>query len=122
MPSEFYNHKSPLLFRNPKSHPWYGYGYLLKSPSIIINTGQTHLLMRVTRLNFNLFRYSPEFIRTQVSCSYHIFFNQFSDVLGYENGSIGAATITVIVVHVIIGLYIWVAIQEEQQPKPLKKD
>lgn len=50
------------------------------------------------------------------------FFAQFSDVLGYENGSIGAATITVIVVHVIIGLYIWVAIQEEQRPKPLKKD
>ena len=52
----------------------------------------------------------------------HFFSNPFSDVLGYENGSIGAATITVIVVHVIIGLYIWVAIQEEQQPKPLKKD
>jgi len=51
-----------------------------------------------------------------------VFFNQFSDVLGYENGSIGAAAITVIVVHVIIGLYIWVAIQEEQWPKPLKKD
>lgn len=52
----------------------------------------------------------------------HFFSNPLSDILGYENGSIGAATITVIVVHVIIGLYIWVAIQEEQQPKPLKKD
>ena len=55
-------------------------------------------------------------------CFFFFFFTLFSDVLGYENGSIGAATITVIVVHVIIGLYIWVAIQEEQRPKPLKKD
>lgn len=61
-------------------------------------------------------------VRTQGLCSYIFFSNPLSDILGYENGSIGAATITVIVVHVIIGLYIWVAIQEEQQPKPLKKD
>lgn len=47
---------------------------------------------------------------------------QFADLLGYSNGSIGAATITVIVVHVIVGLYIWVAINEESQPRPMKQD
>lgn len=46
----------------------------------------------------------------------------FEDLLGYSNGSIGAATITVIVVHVIVGLYIWVAVNEESQPRPMKQD
>jgi len=46
----------------------------------------------------------------------------FEDVLGYENGSIGAATITVIIVHAIIGSYIWVAIKEEEKPRPFKQD
>lgn len=50
------------------------------------------------------------------------YFGLFADALGYPNGSIGAATITVIVVHAIIGLYIWVAVHEEQQPRPIKQD
>lgn len=50
------------------------------------------------------------------------YFYQFVDLLGYSNGSIGAATITVIVVHVIVGLFIWVAINEESQPRPMKQD
>lgn len=50
------------------------------------------------------------------------YFYRFADLLGYSNGSIGAATITVIVVHVIVGLYIWVAVNEESQPSPMKQD
>ena len=38
-------------------------------------------------------------------------------ILGYENGAVGSAIITVIIVHVIIALYIWTAIKEEQQEK-----
>ena len=32
MPPEFHNHEPPLPFGNPKSCPWYRYGYLLESP------------------------------------------------------------------------------------------
>ena len=46
----------------------------------------------------------------------------FSDILGYPNGAIGAAGVTVIVIHIIVGFYIWVAIQEEKEPAPIKQD
>ena len=36
-------------------------------------------------------------------------FLYFSDILGYPNGAIGAAGVTVIVIHIIVGFYIWVA-------------
>ena len=39
-------------------------------------------------------------------------------VLGYDNGAIGAAVITVIIIHAIIFMYIRVAITEDQ---PVKK-
>lgn len=45
-----------------------------------------------------------------------------SDILAYPNGSIGAVSLTVIVAHVIIGLYIWVAIKEEETPQQIKED
>ena len=32
MPPEFHNHEPPLPFGNPKSRPWYRYGYFLESP------------------------------------------------------------------------------------------
>lgn len=35
-------------------------------------------------------------------------------ILGYENGAIGSAIVTVVIVHIIIGLYIWTAIVEER--------
>ena len=44
------------------------------------------------------------------------------DILGYSNGSIGAVTVTVIVIHVIMGFYIWVAIKEEEVTQQLKQD
>ena len=56
------------------------------------------------------------------NCHKLLLFCLFPDVLGYENGSIGAATITVIIVHAIIGSYIWVAINEEEKPRPFKQD
>ncbi|XP_020629920.1 vacuolar ATPase assembly integral membrane protein VMA21-like [Orbicella faveolata] len=71
---------------------------------------------------WTLLKFTLAMIILPISCFFLSKKMVFEDVLGYENGSIGAATITVIVVHVIIGLYIWVAIQEEQWPKPLKKD
>ena len=49
-------------------------------------------------------------------------FLYFSDILGYPNGAIGAAGVTVIVIHIIVGFYIWVAIQEEKEPAPIKQD
>ena len=33
MPSEFRNREPPLPFGNPKSRPWYRYGYFLESPN-----------------------------------------------------------------------------------------
>ena len=33
MPSEFHNREPPLPFGNPKSRPWYRYGYFLESPN-----------------------------------------------------------------------------------------
>ena len=33
MPSEFHNRKPPLPFGNPKSRPWYRYGYFLELPN-----------------------------------------------------------------------------------------
>ena len=43
MPSEFHNCEAPLLnFGNPKSRPWYRYGYFLESP--IINWEDYHHL------------------------------------------------------------------------------
>ena len=50
------------------------------------------------------------------------FFNFPLDILGYSNGSIGAVTVTVIVIHVIMGFYIWVAIKEEEVTQQLKQD
>ena len=35
-------------------------------------------------------------------------FQYFSDILSYANGAIGAAGVTVIVIHIIVGFYIWV--------------
>ena len=46
--------------------------------------------------------------------------NFLSGIFGYSNGSIGAAVITVLIIHIIIGLYIWIAINEESEEK--KKD
>ena len=34
MPSEFQNREPPLPFGNPKSCPWYRYGYFLESPNM----------------------------------------------------------------------------------------
>ena len=36
MPSEFHNREPPLPFGNPKSRPWWGYGYFLESPNIYL--------------------------------------------------------------------------------------
>ncbi|KAJ7327729.1 vacuolar ATPase assembly integral membrane protein vma21 [Desmophyllum pertusum] len=71
---------------------------------------------------FTLLKFTLAMITLPISCFFLSKKLVFEDVLGYSNGSIGAAAIAVIIVHVIIGLYIWVAIQEEEQPKPLKKD
>ena len=49
-------------------------------------------------------------------------FLYFSDILGYPNGAIGAAGVTVIVIHIIVDFYIWVAIQEEKEPASIKQD
>ena len=35
MPSEFQNREPPLPFGNPKSCPWYRYGYFLESPNML---------------------------------------------------------------------------------------
>ncbi len=44
-------------------------------------------------------------------------------MLGYPNGSVSAAIGTVILIHIIIGWYIWIAIKEEKQEQLLiKKD
>ena len=37
-------------------------------------------------------------------------------ILNYENGAVGSAIVTVIVVHIIIAMYIWTAIKEEATP------
>ena len=42
-------------------------------------------------------------------------------ILGYENGAVGSVIVTVVIVHVIIGLYIWTAIKEEQEEKVFTK-
>ena len=42
-------------------------------------------------------------------------------ILGYESGAIGSAILTVVVVHIIIGLYIWTAIKEERESQPPAK-
>ena len=55
-------------------------------------------------------------------CGYDIFLIFPLDILGYSNGSIGAVTVTVIVIHVIMGFYIWVAIKEEEVTQQLKQD
>ena len=34
MPSEFQLKEPLFAFRNPKSHPWYRYGYFLESPNV----------------------------------------------------------------------------------------
>ncbi|KAL9973513.1 hypothetical protein ACROYT_G019982 [Oculina patagonica] len=71
---------------------------------------------------WTLLKFTLAMILLPISCFFLSKKMVFEDILGYSNGSIGAATVTVIVIHIIIGLYIWVAIQEEQRPKPLKKD
>jgi len=55
-------------------------------------------------------------------CGYDRFLIFPLDILGYSNGSIGAVTVTVIVIHVIMGFYIWVDIKEEEVTQQLKQD
>ena len=42
-------------------------------------------------------------------------------ILGYENGSIHSVIVTVVIVHIIIGMFIWTAIKDERQVKPVQK-
>lgn len=67
-----------------------------------------------------LLKFSLAMILLPISCFFLSKEILFEDLLGYPNGAIGAAGITVVVIHVIVGLYIWVAIQEEKQPAPIK--
>ncbi|XP_065058149.1 uncharacterized protein LOC135685958 [Rhopilema esculentum] len=47
----------------------------------------------------------------------------FEGVLGYENGAVNAAIGTVVIVHVIIGWYIWMAVKEDNEDRrPTKRD
>ncbi|XP_066018042.1 vacuolar ATPase assembly integral membrane protein vma21-like [Pocillopora verrucosa] len=69
-----------------------------------------------------LLKFTLAMILLPISCfflSKKIF---FEDILGYPNGAMGAAGVTVIVIHIIVGFYIWVAIQEEKEPAPIKQD
>ena len=50
-----------------------------------------------------------------------LFVYPMTGIMGYDNGAIGAVVGVVLVVHVIIGLYIWVAINEEQEGSQDKK-
>ena len=38
-------------------------------------------------------------------------------ILGYEDGAVGSVIITVVIVHIIIGMYIYVAVKEDSQEK-----
>jgi len=38
----------------------------------------------------------------------------FEAILGYKDGAIPSVILSVVVVHIIIGLYIWTAVKEEQ--------
>lgn len=41
----------------------------------------------------------------------------FAGILGYKDGSAGAAILAVVVVHCIIGAYVYTAWKEEPAPK-----
>ena len=38
-------------------------------------------------------------------------------ILGYEDGAVTSVVLSVVIIHIIIGLYIWTAIKEEQRDK-----
>merc|ERR1712002_196276 len=45
------------------------------------------------------------------------------NIFGYENGSIQSVIFTVVIIHMIIGMYIWTAIKEEgEEKRTLKAD
>ncbi|XP_032223006.1 vacuolar ATPase assembly integral membrane protein Vma21 [Nematostella vectensis] len=46
----------------------------------------------------------------------------FEGILGYSNGAIGSAVVTVIIIHVIIFMYVRIAINEDQEPVEKKKE
>ena len=44
-------------------------------------------------------------------------------ILGYENGALHSAISTVVIIHIIIGWYIWLALKEEHaEQRPDKID
>ena len=50
-----------------------------------------------------------------------VFSSPYTELLGYEDGSIGAAIIAVVLVHLIIAAYVFVA-WREGQTEPTKQD
>ncbi|XP_068701892.1 vacuolar ATPase assembly integral membrane protein vma21-like [Montipora foliosa] len=71
---------------------------------------------------WTLLKFTLAMVLLPISCFFISKKIVFEDILAYPNGSIGAVSLTVIVAHVIIGLYIWVAIKEEETPQQIKED
>ncbi|XP_029195194.1 vacuolar ATPase assembly integral membrane protein vma21-like [Acropora millepora] len=71
---------------------------------------------------WTLLKFTLAMVLIPISCFFISKNLIFEDILGYSNGSIGAVTVTVIVIHVIMGFYIWVAIKEEEVSQQLKQD
>jgi len=47
----------------------------------------------------------------------------FEGILGYENGAFHSAIGTVVIIHIIIGWYIWLAVKDESaEQRPVKAD
>ncbi|KAK3754789.1 hypothetical protein QZH41_012785 [Actinostola sp. cb2023] len=85
----------------------------MQEPNIALDTiGPREREVLVTLLKFTL-----GMVIVPISAFFFSKWILFEAFLGYSNGAIGAAIITVVIIHIIIFMYIVVAIKEE----PVKK-